>query len=131
MNPPAETTKPLRGCSILAPPATLDGLAGASLFSRTVHGLVLSTAPGRSDFVIEVISPSDRPDMMAAKIRDWLRAGVQLLWYVDPETGDATVYRGDRVTQVPAEETLDGIDIVPGFRIRLRDVLNELDEETQ
>jgi hypothetical protein len=131
MNPPAETTKPLRGCSILAPPATLDGPAGASLFSRTVHGLVLSTAPGRSDFVIEVISPSDRPNMMADKIRDWLRAGVQLLWYVDPETGDATVYQGDRVTQVPAEETLDGIDIVPGFRIRLRDVLNELDEETQ
>jgi hypothetical protein len=131
MNPPAETTKPLRGCSILAPPATLDGPAGASLFSRTVHGLVLSTAPGRSDFVIEVISPSDRPNMMADKIRDWLRAGVQLLWYVHPETGNITVYRGDHVTQVPAEETLDGIDIVPGFRIRLRDVLNELDEETQ
>jgi Uma2 family endonuclease len=69
--------------------------------------------------------------MMADKIRDWLRAGVQLLWYVDPETGDAAVYQGDRVTQVPAEETLDGGDIVPGFRIRLRDVLNELDEETQ
>jgi hypothetical protein len=50
---------------------------------------------------------------------------------VDPETGDTRVYQGDRVTQVPAEETLDGIDIVPGFRIRLRDVLNELDEETQ
>jgi Uma2 family endonuclease len=85
-----------------------------------------STVP---DFVIEVISPSDRPDMMADKIRDWLRAGVQLLWYVDPETGDTTVYQGDRVTQAPAEETMDGGDVVPGFRVRLRDVLDELHAE--
>jgi hypothetical protein len=125
VNGPAETTKPLRGCSILAPPATLDGPAGASLFSRTVHGLVLSTARGLSDFANEVISPSDRAD----KIRDWLRGGVQLLWYVDPETGDTTVYQGDRVTQAPAEETMDGGDVVPGFRVRLRDVLDELHAE--
>ena len=83
------------------------------------------TAP---DFVIEVISPSDRGDMMADKIRDWLRAGVRLLWYVDPATGDTTVYQGDRVTQVPAQETLDGGDVVPGFRLCLRDVLDELKE---
>ncbi len=56
---------------------------------------------------------------------------MQLLWYVDPETGNTTDYQGDRVTRVPAHETLDGGEVVPGFRIRLRDVLNELDEETQ
>jgi Uma2 family endonuclease len=85
-----------------------------------------STVP---DFVIEVITPSDRPDMMAGKVRDWLRAGVQLLWYVDPVTGDTTVYQGELVIQVLAHEALDSGEVVPGFSLRLRDVLDELNAE--
>ncbi|MGI8915558.1 MAG: Uma2 family endonuclease, partial [Chloroflexota bacterium] len=36
------------------------------------------------DLVVEIISPSDRADRVLDKVHDWLRAGVQLLWYVDP-----------------------------------------------
>jgi Uma2 family endonuclease len=80
------------------------------------------------DLVVEIVSPSDRDDRVRAKVNDWLRAGVQLLWYVDPDTGDTTVYRGDQVSVVPADETLDGGDVLPGFQIRLASVLQELRE---
>lgn len=81
------------------------------------------------DMVVEIVSPSDRADLVLEKIQGWRSSGVQLLWYVNPLTGDTTVYQGDRVTYVSAEETLDGGDVLPGFRIRLRDLLNDLQEE--
>jgi Uma2 family endonuclease len=59
-------------------------------------------------------------------MHDWLRTGVQLLWYVDPDTGDTTVYHGDRIRYVTADETLSGEDVLPGFTLRMREVLDEL-----
>jgi len=79
------------------------------------------------DFVIEILSPNDKASQVQAKVRDWLRAGVRLLWYVDSETGLTTVYRGDHIAYVGADEPLEGGDVVPGFQLRLRDVLDELE----
>jgi len=78
-----------------------------------------------------VLSPSDREDEVQAKIHDWLRAGVRLLWYVDPATGITAVYRQDGGGIVGPEEQLDGGDVLPGFSIRLRDLLDELATEQQ
>lgn len=83
------------------------------------------------DLVVEIVSPSDRADLVLEKIYDWLRAGVQLLWYIDPKSGNTTVYQGDRVWHVAAEEPLDGGEVLPGFQIRLRDVLAGLSEELE
>jgi len=78
------------------------------------------------DLVVELFSPSDRAVEVQEKIRDWLRTGVRLLWYVDPETGLTIVHQGDRVTYVGADEVLSGGDVLPGFTMRMRDVLDEL-----
>ncbi len=78
------------------------------------------------DFVIEILSPSDKASDMQAKVRDWLHAGVRLLWYVDPEAGVTTVYRGNQIASVDAGEVLDGGDVLPGLQLRLRDVFDEL-----
>jgi Uma2 family endonuclease len=87
-----------------------------------------ATAP---DFVIEVLSPFDRATMVEAKIADWLRAAVPLLWYVNPQTGVTTVYTGQEIRRVPPEETLDGGTVLPGFALRMVDVLSELEEPDQ
>lgn len=87
-----------------------------------------ATAP---DLVIEVLSPSDRATIMEAKVADWLRAGVPLLWYVNPQTGMTTVYAGQAIRRVPPEETLDGGEVLPGFALRMADVLRELEEQDQ
>jgi len=82
-----------------------------------------ATAP---DFVIEVLSPTDRASLVQDKIRDWLRTGVRLIWSVDPVTGTTAVYHGEHAAIVGAEETLDGYDVVPGFTLCMGEVLNEL-----
>lgn len=83
------------------------------------------------DFVVEVLSPSDRADLVQVKIHDWLRAGVRLLWYVDPATGITAVYRPHGGEVVGPEESLDAGDVLPGFSVRMRDLLDELATESQ
>ncbi|MGI8916514.1 MAG: Uma2 family endonuclease [Chloroflexota bacterium] len=83
------------------------------------------------DLVIEVLSPSDLATMVEAKVADWLRAGVPLLWYVNPQTGVTTVYAGKDIRRVLPEETLDGGEVLPGFVLRMADVLRELEEQGQ
>jgi Uma2 family endonuclease len=87
-----------------------------------------STAP---DFVIEILSPSDTASRVRAKVRDWLRAGVRLLWYIDPEDGSTTVYHGSTSTDVLAYAWLDGQDVVPGFRVRIQDLFREMEEDVE
>lgn len=98
---------------------------------RLPGDLDAATADVAPDFVVEVISPTDRADQVQSKIHDWLRAGVQLLWYVDPVTGITAVYRPDGGAMVGAEERLDGGTVLPGFSIRLRDLLDEIAAEQQ
>lgn len=80
------------------------------------------------DLVVELISPSDQAAKVQRKVHDWLRTGVGLLWYVDPETGETTVYHGDRQYYAGPDDTLTGEDVLPGFSMRMRDVLDELAE---
>ena len=96
---------------------------------RLPEDLDAASADVAPDFVVEVLSPSDREDEVQAKIHDWLRAGVRLLWYVDPATAITAVYRPDGDRIVGPEERLDGGDVLPGFSIRLRDLMDELAAE--
>ncbi len=97
-------------------------------FPKDIDAAATITAP---DFVVEVISPSDRVSMVDAKVADWLRAGVQLLWYVNPETGATTVYTQDSIRRVAAKDLLDGSDVLPGLQLRLQDLLDELESEDE
>lgn len=90
-----------------------------------VDAATMANAP---DFVIEVLFPSDRAADVQAKVRDWLRAGVRLLWYVDPVAGTTSIYHAGRIAVVGPDDTLDGADVLPGFTLRLQDMLDELNE---
>ena len=62
---------------------------------------------------------------MAAKVAEYLRGGVRLVWIIDPEKREATVHRqGVEGRTVTAGEELDGEDVVPGFRCVLGDLLD-------
>ena len=76
------------------------------------------------DLVVEVLSPDDRPGEVLAKVADWLNAGTRLVWVVDPERRQARVYRADGSESLWTDSgTLDGEDVVPGFRCDLAAVL--------
>lgn len=75
------------------------------------------------DFAAEVVSPNDTVGEVERKVRQFLAAGVRLVWVILPETRDARVYRPGRpVAGVEPDGHLDGEDVIPGFRVRLADL---------
>lgn len=76
--------------------------------------------PGAPDLAVEVVSPNDRADEVQDKVQDWLSHGTQLVWVVEPKSRTVTVYRPDGTANVlQAAGTLDGEDVLPGFRFPL------------
>ena len=75
------------------------------------------------DLVVEVVSPSDTASEIQSKVREWVEAGVRLVWVVYPESRTMNVIRslGDRVT-LSTEDTLDGGSVVPGFSCRVAEL---------
>jgi Uma2 family endonuclease len=72
------------------------------------------------ELVAEILSPDDRPGEMLAKVGEWLEAGVQIVWVIDPELKVARVYRSDgSVTTVASDAGLDGERLLPGFSCAL------------
>jgi Uma2 family endonuclease len=82
---------------------------------------------GRPDLAVEVLSPDDRPAALRAKVREYLGAGVPLVWVVNPDRRTATVYRPDRAPRRVAG-ALEGEEVLPGFRLPLAELWAELDE---
>jgi Uma2 family endonuclease len=77
------------------------------------------------DLVVEVLSASNAPREMARKRDEYFRAGVKVVWEIDPESRSANVFTGpNTMTPVPADGTLDGGDILPGFTLSLREVFD-------
>jgi Uma2 family endonuclease len=76
------------------------------------------------DLAVEVLSPSDRPGEVLAKVGDWLRTGTLLFWVVDPIRRSARVYRADGTESFASvDDALDGEDVLPGFSLPLAAVL--------
>jgi Uma2 family endonuclease len=74
--------------------------------------------------VVEVLSPDDRPGQTLAKVGDWLEAGAELVWVIDPERRLARIYRRDGTEKVLGEvDELLGDDVLPGFRCPLHSIL--------
>jgi Uma2 family endonuclease len=75
------------------------------------------------DIAVEILSPSNRPAEIRAKVEDYLGAGVRLVWVIDPLTRGATEYRpGRKARALAVKEELDGGDVLPGFRLRLSEL---------
>ena len=70
------------------------------------------------DLVAEVISPNDTAYEVRAKTEEYLRAGVQIVWVIDPHAKQVDVHRADGSLQKLYEaEELSGEEVVPGFRL--------------
>ena len=68
------------------------------------------------DFVVEVVSPSDRYTNVHNKIMLYLRSGVRLVWIVDPEQQTITTFTSDSPPHVySASDSIGGGDVLPDF----------------
>jgi Uma2 family endonuclease len=73
---------------------------------------------GGPDLAVEILSPSNRPGEMRARVAEYLAAGTRLVWVVDPERETVTTYRSlFEPRRVGRDGTLDGEDVLPGLSI--------------
>jgi Uma2 family endonuclease len=87
--------------------------------SKRRRGEIPAVVP---DLVVEVLSKSNTPREMARKLDEYFRAGVDLVWYVDPKKRTVRVYSApDRSVVLREDQTLDGGDMLPGFSLSIRD----------
>ncbi len=74
------------------------------------------------DLVVEVLSAGNTPKEMARKLDEYFRAGVRLVWYVDPKKRTVRVDTArHRSVLLGEDHTLDGGDVLPGFAMSIRD----------
>jgi Uma2 family endonuclease len=87
--------------------------------SKRERGEIPSVAP---DLVVEVLSKGNTRREMARKLDEYFRAGVRLVWYVDPKRRTVRVYTSvDNLVILSEDQHLDGGDVLPGFTLSIRE----------
>ena len=78
---------------------------------------------GAPALAIEVISPTDFAEEVTQKVKQYLAAGVKVVWVFYPKTREVQVFRADGGSFVRHEpEMLEEPDLLPGFSLDLRAV---------
>ena len=79
---------------------------------------------------VEVLSESNTTAEMKRKRREYFKAGTSLMWIVDPKVRVVTAYTSYRKSATFTEsDTLDGGDVLPGFKLSLYEYFAELDQQ--
>ena len=87
---------------------------------RTRRDGFLEVAP---DLVVEILSPTDRPDTVRRKLDEYLAAGVRLAWVIDPAARTVHVHPASgEPRSLAAGEVLAGADVLPGFALPLDEI---------
>ena len=78
------------------------------------------------DLVLETRSPSDSAQEVADKVRQWLEAGVRIVWELNLKARVLTVHRPDAEPRpLGPDDTLTGEEVLPGFTLPLRRLFSE------
>ena len=78
------------------------------------------------DLAVEVVSPNNTLVEVNDKALMWLSYGVRLVWVVHPDTRTVDVYRsGHAATTLTKDDTLDGLDALPGFICGVSEVFED------
>jgi Uma2 family endonuclease len=71
---------------------------------------------------VEVLSPNDVPGKVNQRVVEQLAFGTRLVWVVDPEACNITVYRPGKQPDVVSEgQELTGEDVLPDFRCQVEE----------
>jgi len=108
------------------------GFYGAALFSRVVDRH--KPIPFAPELAIEIASPDQGADAMAAKARRYFQGGVRLVWIVWPDRRQIDVWRPGDVRPRPQDmrpsatlgdgDALDGEDVIRGFSHPVADIFD-------
>lgn len=115
--------------------AVLCGEAGCRIFPGTVFGIDVvyisaelatresedtTIVDGVPTLAVEILSPSDTQKEIKEKVASYRKAGVPLVWLVDPTDKTVLVYRDKGKPELFNEEQdLTAEPHLPGFRVRV------------
>jgi Uma2 family endonuclease len=78
---------------------------------------------GVPDLAIEIVSPNDRASEVREKVQEYLHAGTRMVVVADPQKRSVTVFRpGCAVRALTLDGVLEGGDVVPGWKLPVRDI---------
>lgn len=81
-------------------------------------------APICPDFVVELMSPSDRRDKTRERLEEFLAQGARLGWLIDPTAGEVEIHHPGQPPEVlKRPTTLSGEDVLPGLELDLKGIL--------
>ena len=80
----------------------------------------LDVAP---ELVVEILSPTDRPDQLRRKLGEYFAAGVRVVWVIDAATRTVRIHHdgGEPVSLAPGAVVTGG-DVLPEFELPVDDV---------
>lgn len=89
--------------------------------------VILAMAEGHCtvvpDLVVEVVSPHDLAYEVNEKRIEWLEAGVQLVWVIDPVRQEVYAHRADGTAILfRRTDTLTADPVLPDFRVPVADL---------
>jgi len=106
--------------TVLAPDVSFVGLERVQAAKGTEGPF-----PGAPDLALEVVSPRDSFEDVEDKVSRWLDAGCRMVVVVNPRNRFTWVYRpGSEPVRLTEDDVLDGGDIVPGWKLVLREVFD-------
>lgn len=85
--------------------------------------------PIAPDLAVEVVSPGDSAEQIRRKAAQYLAAGTRLAWFFYPHGKLVDIYRPGQPTETAEiNGVLDGGDVLPGFKLPVREVFKRLRE---
>lgn len=77
------------------------------------------------DFVVELCSPTDSLKQTQAKMQEYIDNGARLGWLIDAKARRVEIYRLNQDVEILEQPaTLSGEDVLPGFILDLKLVIN-------
>ena len=77
---------------------------------------------------MEVLSEGNTDDEMDRKLKEYFKAGTQLVWHIDPETRTAKAFTAPTAwTDIDTDGSLTGGDVLPGFELPLAKLFARVD----
>lgn len=79
------------------------------------------------DLAVESVSPTDTVLELDEKIEEYLKAGVRLVWIINPDLRSVKIFRPGRpILEIRNGDELSGEDVVPGFSCKVSELFAAL-----
>ena len=113
------------GCRLRCDPDTTVGIdvVYVSAELATHHSADTTLIDGVPTLIAEILSPSDKLQEIEDKIDTYQKAGVPLIWVINPHDRTITIYRLDAEPElVNVHQDLTAEPHLPGFRVAVAEV---------